>query len=99
MDKSKNYRKWSFIILILVFIIDLIVIDFYIEHSIINDYDMNAFFLFLKIIGFTNLFLLITGIILTVLFIKNKEKKDFMYYIPIIGYLYIIVKTIIIKLF
>ncbi len=85
LNNKRQYKKWSFIFLVA--LVALNVLSFYIvvnRDSLLEDH--LHFYLTLSIIsGISNLFLA-SGIVLTALFLLNKEHKDYQFFASIIGY-------------
>lgn len=87
-----NYKKWSFKLLIY-----LIVINFVVAYLVFNFtiglHDTNKFQQNINILSLITNLILIAGIILTFLSIKNKEAKNYQFYFSIIGYPIFIILT------
>lgn len=85
LNHKRQYKKWSFIFLIA--LVALNVLSFFIvvnRDSLLDDH--LHFYLVLCIIsGINNLFLA-SGIVLTALFLLNKEHKDYQFFASILGY-------------
>ncbi|WP_299249596.1 hypothetical protein [uncultured Aquimarina sp.] len=96
-QKKTNYKKWSFLFLVLLIIIDISTYYYvYLDAASGGLSSVDRFIQNLNIIGMvSNLFLLI-GIILFILSLIYKEKKNYQYYISIIGYPIVIVQTILV---
>ncbi|WP_417861412.1 hypothetical protein [Winogradskyella sediminis] len=99
-NKSTNYRTWSFRFLIYLFLLNLLVAyiiatstTLMIESEGYEKPANNSDLILSIIVVLTNIFL-ISGIILTVLSIIKKEKKDYKYIVSIIGYSIFLIITI-----
>lgn len=80
-----NYKKWSFKFLIYLIIINIAL--FYMEVNFANGFnDSEKFNYNLNLISIIGNILLLIGIILSVLSIIKKEKKNYQFYISIFGY-------------
>lgn len=83
--KTTNYKKWSFRFFI--YIILLQCVAFYRTINFAAGIDDTADFeLKTSILSLVNILLFIVGVIFTILSIVKKEKKDYKYFISIIGY-------------
>ncbi|WP_053990438.1 hypothetical protein [Mangrovimonas sp. TPBH4] len=90
--KQTNYKLWAFRVFLYVVVINL-VIAYGVMTFAVGFHDMEKF---QRNIGIASVFgnlLLITGIILTILSIKNNEKKNYQFYISIIGYPFFLILT------
>lgn len=83
--KEGNYKKWSFKLLIYLVIIDILVTYLVISFTI-GAHDIERFEQNITIISIIGNLILVIGIILTILSIKNKEQKNYQFYTSIIGY-------------
>lgn len=88
MNKEKiktNYKSWAFRLLIYFIIFNLVIAYYLINygHLIFDSEIFNRKIILFSIISYL---ILITGIVLTLLSIKNKEQKDYKYYTSIIGF-------------
>jgi hypothetical protein len=95
MKKNTNYRKWSF-----KFLIYVIILNFLIAYMIVNSVNQTDLVIqleaneattnypgiYLHILTILTNLLFITGIVLTILTFKNKEKRDYKYKVSIYGY-------------
>ena len=90
---NTNYKKWSFR-LFLYLIITNIAIAYLVINYAIGIHDSEIFERNLGILSIVANFILLIGIILIILSITNKEKKDYQFYISIIGYPLFLITTL-----
>ncbi|WP_299603199.1 hypothetical protein [uncultured Aquimarina sp.] len=90
--KSTNYRTWSFRFLIYLLLLNILVAYMVATHVnlpiTIEGYEKpenNTGTMLFILGGLTNL-LFVAGAVLTVLSITKKEKRDYKYFVSIIGY-------------
>ena len=93
MKGKTNYKKWSFKLLIYLVLIN-ITIAYLVFNLVVGLNDMGVFNRNTTILSVLATLLLIIGITLTILSIKNKEEKNYQYYFSIIGYPIFIVISI-----
>lgn len=85
LNHKRQYKKWSFIFLIV--LVALNVLSFFIvvnRDSILNNH--LHFYRALSIISAISNLFLASGIVLTTLFLLNKEHKDYQFFASILGY-------------
>lgn len=85
--KSTNYKKWSFRLLIYLIIINITVAYLVVNYAV-GIHDEGHFKRNIRILDLVGIVILIIGVVLTILSIKNKEEKNYQYYAAIIGYLF-----------
>lgn len=88
MNKEKiktNYKRWAFRLLIYVVLFNL-AIGYLVINYAHGFHDEEIFSRNVLIFSIITSLLLVTGIVLTILSIKNKEEKDYKYYSSIIGF-------------
>lgn len=85
--KKTHYRKWSFKVFVYTLLTNALVV--YMVYQ--GNYNLLA----IIVTSWIANFLLLTGTILTILTIQNKEPKDYQYYTAIIGNSILILLTII----
>ena len=83
-EGTTNYRKWSFKLLIYLFILNIILVVKILNSSgfFLSSKTEAIFFYTAALIDL----LFVAGIILTLLSIVRKEKKDYRYWVSVIGY-------------
>ncbi|WMI69193.1 hypothetical protein [Mangrovimonas sp. YM274] len=92
--KETNYRQWAFRVFLYVVVVNLVIV-YRVMTFAVGFHDMEKFQQNIAIVSIFGNLLLITGIILTILSIKNDEKKNYQYYISIIGYPFFLILTFI----
>ncbi|WP_053976797.1 hypothetical protein [Mangrovimonas xylaniphaga] len=90
--KQTNYKQWAFRVFLYVVAVNL-VIAYRVMTFAVGFHDIEKFQRNIAIVSVFGNLLLITGIILTILSIKNEEKKNYQYYISIIGYPFFLILT------
>lgn len=90
LNKTTNYRTWSFRFLIYLISLNFLIAYIITTSTILKLEDSekttnNSDLILSIIVILTNIFL-ISGVMLTALSIVKKEKKDYKYIISIIGY-------------
>jgi DMSO/TMAO reductase YedYZ heme-binding membrane subunit len=85
MKKETNYKKWSFKLLIYLILIN-VAIAYLVYNLAVGFNDMEVFNRNTTILSIIASIILVVGIILTILSIRNKETKNYQYYFSIIGY-------------
>ncbi|WP_299680542.1 hypothetical protein [uncultured Dokdonia sp.] len=89
--EKTNYKKWAFILCIICIL--LWIASTSILLSISTSIDIEILVLMLNIFGIISNIALIAGVILTILSISNKEKKNYQYYTSIVGFPILILQT------
>jgi len=92
--KETNYKTKAFILLIILILLSIIEYFFILYWSITGIIDTDTF---IQIINIEVIFfrvITLVGILLTILSIVNKERKNYLYYISIVGYLFFTIWTI-----
>ncbi|WP_299766290.1 hypothetical protein [uncultured Dokdonia sp.] len=89
--KKTNYKKWAFILCIICIL--LWIASTAVLLSISTTIEIEILVLMLNIFGTISNISLITGMILTILSISNKEKKNYQYYTSIIVFPILILQT------
>ncbi|WP_299122196.1 hypothetical protein [uncultured Tenacibaculum sp.] len=90
--KPTNYKKWSFKLLLYLIIIN-IVVAYLVFNFAIGLHDSSRFNQNIGTLSIIGNLILLAGIVLTILSIVNKEKKNYQFYISIIGYPIFIILT------
>ena len=85
MKKETNYRSWSFRLLVYVLLLNAVTMYLTIKFTPLV-HDSERFYIRMLLLSVLALILFITGVILTVLSVNNKEDKDYKYKISIYGY-------------
>ena len=83
--KETKYKKWAFRLLIYLIIINLLV-TYLVMNFAVGFHDPGRFEQNIGILSLVANLILIVGIVFTILSIKNKEGKNYQFYISVIGY-------------
>jgi polyferredoxin len=85
MKKETNYRSWSFRFLIYILLLNVLII--YLTITLIDlDSHIENYYIRMLVLSAMIWFLLIAGVVLTILSVKNKEKKDYKFHLSVYGY-------------
>lgn len=90
---KKNYTKWSFR-LFLYLVITNTAIAYLVINYAVGIHDSKIFERNIGTLSIVSNLILLVGIILTILSIANKEKRDYQFYISIIGYPLFLITTL-----
>ena len=92
MNETK-YKKWSFRLLIYLIVINVLV-AYLVMNFAVGFHDVGRFEQNIGILSIVANLILIVGIVFTVLSIKNKEGKNYQFYLSVIGYPIFLVLTL-----
>ncbi len=91
--KETNFKKWAF--RFLVYLIFINIAAFYLGVNFANGFDnLDLYESKMTILSLLGTILLLAGIIFTILSVTKKEKKNYQYYISLIGYPLFLIVTI-----
>ncbi|RZS90566.1 hypothetical protein EV197_3360 [Aquimarina brevivitae] len=88
-----NYKKWSF--RFIVYLVLLNCVTFYLAinfNSALHNFE--RFIRNMSIATVVSILILIAGIVFTILSIKNKESKNYQFYISVIGFSFFIILSL-----